>query len=157
MLSFWAVYTHPYGCVDGSRQRNTKTQCSHLFNSLGLKNAAALSLPLVPRVQETRPKGFFFAIPNSHLRAQLDTIKKLELSMHNTEAREEALAGNTASLDPPPIPGQEGSPATLDFIIWVWAIINSRKPLAPLQCVESFLSSRFIICCWFQACVFLFF
>lgn len=110
-----------------------------------------------PECKKQDPKGVFFAIPNSHLRTQLDTIKNLELSMHNTEAREEALAGNTASLDPPPIPGQEGSPATLDFIIWVWAIINSRKPLAPLQCVESFLSSRFIICCWFQACVVFFF
>lgn len=47
-------------------------------------------------------------LPNSHLRTQSNAMKNLELSMHNTEAREEALAGNAASLDLPPQPRARG-------------------------------------------------
>lgn len=128
MLSFWAVDTLPYGCVDGSRQRNTTIQCSHWLSSLGLKNAAALSLPSCPEQPECKkqdPEGLFSTLqgaglPNSHPRTQTNAKKNLELSMHNREAREEAPAGGAASWGPaPPSPGssgQEGSPATFDLI-----------------------------------------
>lgn len=127
MLSFRAVYTLPYGCVDGSRQRNTKIQCSHWFRSPGLKNAAALSFPSCPEQPECKkqdPEGVFSTLqgaglPNSHPRTPTNAIKNLELSMHNREAREEAPAGGASwgpALLSPGISEQEGSPSTSDSI-----------------------------------------
>lgn len=96
-------------------------------------------MPQVTLVQETRshgdPKGSCF----SHLEVgttpefpfkdtQTNVMEILELSMHNSEAKEEPLASGTASQGlTPPCPGKRDLQLPLTSPIWVWQLINSRS------------------------------
>lgn len=108
MLSFWDVCRHPYGCIDGSRQRSIRATCSHLFHfPPRLTNAEALPFPLTPPTDPTGTKripGFVLpcgALCNGQrssipIQGYVSAVAKLELSMRNREAREEALCCGTA-------------------------------------------------------------
>lgn len=91
-------------------------------------------MPQVTQVQGTRDLVLstlrWALLLNSHSRTQTNVMKILELSMHNSEAKEEALASGTASQGSTPLcPGKRDLHLPLTLPIWVREIINSSSKL----------------------------
>lgn len=104
--------------IDGSRQRNSRMTLFSLgsFSSETEKRRSSFlsaNAPGDPTGRNTIPRFFVFfclvqwaALPNSQPEIQANATKKLELSMRNREAREEAPSRGPApasSVPPPPL------------------------------------------------------